>query len=599
MKLAVTRKTITWSGVVIVLVAVLAINGGAWLLERALMAPVNAYIRDRTLAFLQEKSVEGLLITFPRLDLSLVRRQVLIHDLSIRYDNKDSTRYVRFQANVPRITLEGVDLGDVIWHRHLRLDVVRLSKPVVSRFRETADTGSKKTVASTEEERVNPDSLAAEIPAVDSVIYNLFAIWLPDDVRQARIDLLATDNATIVFTSRKGSKISRDSTADLSFQIRGIQLDTTERRVFESARVSAASLFHLTSGLRDSLRIDSLLVQLDPSDTTIEFGSLRTTPSDSNGQALYLGRFKRGHREGTFTLDSICYLALRPDSIFFAHAGRKTRVRLTIKGLKGSGVETGALPGMRAVVGHLEIDSMAIDVLADTRGELHPKAKRLWPQALAETKWRLAIDTVMLKSGFVHYGELKPDRAEPAVVWFSNISATITDIGNHPEKTGVTSPATLVAKGKFMGRGALETRMEVPIVPERFAMKAEGKATEVPAELLNRFLLTAEGVRVTGGQFHRADFAFHVANGRAKGDLTLVYDSLSVEMVDKATRKKGLDEKLKTFIANTLIIRGDNKPDDKGRVDPQPIDYRYRLGETFWGGVWRSLRSGLTKTIKK
>jgi len=150
-----------------------------------------------------------------------------------------------------------------------------------------------------------------------------------------------------------------------------------------------------------------------------------------------------------------------------------------------------------------------------------------------------------------------------------------------------------------MGRGALETRMEVPIVPERFAMKAEGKATEVPAELLNRFLLTAEGVRVTGGQFHRADFAFHVANGRAKGDLTLVYDSLSVEMVDKATRKKGLDEKLKTFIANTLIIRGDNKPDDKGRVDPQPIDYRYRLGETFWGGVWRSLRSGLTKTIKK
>jgi len=76
MKLAVTRKTITWSGVVIVLVAVLAINGGAWLLERALMLPVNAYIRDRTLAFLQEKNLEGLVITFPKLDLSLVRRRL-------------------------------------------------------------------------------------------------------------------------------------------------------------------------------------------------------------------------------------------------------------------------------------------------------------------------------------------------------------------------------------------------------------------------------------------------------------------------------------------------------------------------------------------
>jgi hypothetical protein len=169
------------------------------------MAPVSAYIRDRTLAFLQEKSVEGLRITFPRLDLSLLRRQVLIHDLSIRYDNKDSTRYVRFQATVPRITLEGVDLGDVIWHRHLRLDVVRLSKPVLSRFRETVDTGSKKTAVSTPEDRVNPDSLAAEIPALDSVIYNLFASWLPGDVRQARIDLLATDNATIVFTAGRAA----------------------------------------------------------------------------------------------------------------------------------------------------------------------------------------------------------------------------------------------------------------------------------------------------------------------------------------------------------------------------------------------------------
>ena len=259
---------------------------------------------------------------------------------------------------------------------------------------------------------MNPDSLAAEIPALDSVVYNLFASWLPDDVRQARIDLLATDNATIVFTSRKGSRISRDSTAGLSFRIRGIQLDTTERRVFESARVSAASLFHLTTGLRDSLRIDSLLVQLDPNDTTIEFAlapyhSLATT---AVRRSTWAGS-SAVTAEGTFTLDSISYLSAPPGFGVLRPCRRKTRVRLTLKGLKGSGVEAGALPGMRAVVRRLEIDSMTIDALADTRGEPHPKAKRLWPQALAETKWRLAIDTVILKNGFIHYGELKPDRA--------------------------------------------------------------------------------------------------------------------------------------------------------------------------------------------
>ena len=605
MKLA-ARKWLAWAGLIFSLLAVIAINGGAWFLEQALMGPVNAYIRDRTLAFLQEKSVEGLLITFPRVDLSLIRRRLVIHDLSIRYDNKGSAHYVRFQANVPRIALTGLDLADVIWHRSLRLDAVRLSSPVVSRYRETADSASKKLVASANEIRLDPDSLAAEIPAIDTVVYNLFASWLPDNVRRAKIDLIAVENATVVFTSLKGSTISRDSTADLSLRIREIQLDTTARRVFRSARVSAASLFHLTTGLRDSLRIDSLLVRLDPADTTIEFRSLRTSPSDS-GQAIYLSRFKRKQRAGTFSIDSISYLPLRPDSVLFAHPGGKSRVRLTMKGVTGRGLETGASLGIQAVARQLEIDSMLVDALADTRGEPAPKdrrplpskPRRLWPQALAETKWRVGIDTVTLKNGFVRYGELKSNRPEPAVIWFSNISATITGMGNHPEHTRVTGPAIMVAKAKFMGRAPLETRMEVPIVPEHFAMKVEGKASDLPAEVLNRFLLTAEGFRVTSGRFHRADFGFRVADGRATGEMTLVYDSLFVEMVDKETRKKGLDEKLKTFFANTLVIRGDNMPDDKGRLDPQPIEYRYKRRETFWGGIWRSLRSGLTKTIKK
>jgi len=104
---------------------------------------------------------------------------------------------------------------------------------------------------------------------------------------------------------------------------------------------------------------------------------------------------------------------------------------------------------------------------------------------------------------------------------------------------------------------------------------------------------------VTSGRVHRATFGFRVANGKATGDMTLIYDSLTVQIVDRTTRKKGLDEKLKTFFANKFMMHSSNMPDDKGKLDPAPISYRYKLGETFWGGIWRSLRSGLTKTIKK
>ncbi len=602
MKLHVTRRQAGWLGVATILLTAMALYGGAWLLERALMAPVSNYIRDRTLAFLQEKNVEGLVITFPKLNLSLVRRRLVINDLKIRYDHKDSTRYERFQATVPRITLTGVDLGDVIWHRNLRLDAVRLSSPALSRLRETADSGAKPApppAPAVDEDRVVPDSLAAQIPALDSVVYNLVSSWLPDDFRQARIELIAADDATIVSTVRKGSNVSRDSTSSLSLQIRGIELDSTERRVFESARLSAASLFHMTTGLRDSLRIDSLVLQLDPNDTTVEFTSLRTFPADS-GHSLYLGGFKRGHHGRTFSLDTIAYEPLKTDSAFFAHSpSRQTRVRLSLKGLKGSGVQAAALPRGQAVVQRVGIDSLRIDAIVDTRTDPHPRPREMWPQTLARAAWRLAIDTLRLEHGYVHYGELKPNRPEPAVVWFSNISATITGLGNHPDSTRISTPAVMLAKGQFMGQGSLEARLEVPIVPDHFAMRAEGKAADLRAEVLNRFLLTAMGVRVTSGRAHRATFGFRVANGKATGDMTLIYDSLTVEIVDRTTRKKGLDEKLKTFFANKFMMRSSNMPDDKGKLDPAPISYRYRLGETFWGGIWRAVRSGLVKTVKK
>jgi hypothetical protein len=599
----VTRRQVGWFGAVTLLLLVLSIYGGAWLLERALMVPVNAYIRSRTLAFLQEKNVEGLIITFPKLDLSLLRRQLVINDLKIRYDNKDSTRYERFQATVPRITLTGVDLGDVIWHRHLRLDAVRLSSPVLSRLRETADTGRKRAptpapTAKEDEDKVVPDSLAAQIPALDSVVYNLVSSWLPDDIRNARIELVRADDATIVSTVRKGNQVSRDSSANLSLRIQGIQLDSNERRVFESARLSAASLFHLTTGLRDSLRIDSLVLQLNPHDTTLTFTSLRTIPADS-GNALFLGGFKRGHHGRTFSLDTAAYGPLKNDSAFFARPIRRTRVRLSLKGVKGSGVDAAALPRGQAVVQRVVIDSLRIDALADTRADPHPRPRELWPQVLAKTAWRLAIDTVRLEHGYVHYGELKPNRPEPAVVWFSNIVATISGLGNHPDSTKVSTPAVLLAKGQFMDQASLEARLEIPIVPDRFDMKVEGKAGGMQAAALNRFLLTAMGVRVTEGKAQGATFNYRVTNSTAKGTITVVYDSLSVEIVDRTTRKKGLDEKLKTFMANTFMVRGSNLPDEKGKLDPATISYRYKLGETFWGGIWRSLRSGLTKTIKK
>jgi hypothetical protein len=40
-------------------------------------------------------------------------------------------------------------------------------------------------------------------------------------------------------------------------------------------------------------------------------------------------------------------------------------------------------------------------------------------------------------------------------------------------------------------------------------------------------------------------------------------------------------------------------PDKNGAVRSARIDYQYRGGESFWGGFWRALRSGIVSQIRK
>ena len=80
---------------------------------------------------------------------------------------------------------------------------------------------------------------------------------------------------------------------------------------------------------------------------------------------------------------------------------------------------------------------------------------------------------------------------------------------------GISTPAVMLGHGDSSWVRIARARLEVPIVPDHFAMRAEGKAADLRAEMLNRFLLTAMGVRVTSGRAHKATFGFRAANGKA------------------------------------------------------------------------------------
>jgi hypothetical protein len=564
--------------------------------EEGLRAPINEYLRERTLAMLNETDVAGLSVGFASLDLSFVRRQLVITDIRIRYDHRDSTQYVRFEASTPRATLEGLDLGDMIRHESLRLDAVRVEFPTLSQHRDLAPGGPplQEAVVVTDE-----DSIPLAPIALDTLLYNAVAAWLPDEVRQARIELIAFEHGSVSSSITRGARITRDSIGGVTAELRGLGLDSLKHRVFESAAIDVRQGVHVSAS-SDSVVVDSVSVRLSGLDTAVTVHRIRSNPANPERSALDVAGIRQSNREGRLRVDTVVYgPEITDDGWFRRSHGRRTRIRLTVGGIQVDGTLLRRALGQRVDLRRIDINSLTLDVLADKRGAKAPTRPRvLWPQRLAALDWGVRVDTISLERGLVRYGEISEDRPEAAQLWLSDINALLTNVGNAKGFGAATAPrAVLDAKASLMGEGPVHVHMETPQTPGHFSLAVEGALDQFQAAELNRFVLVAAGVRLTTGRVNEARFAFKVKDGQATGDFSASFDSLHVQLVNRVTHERGFKEKLMGKVANA-IVRNSNLPGEKSYRPAVPISYSVKPSDSFWGLIWRSLKTGVLKMMK-
>ena len=298
------------------------------------------------------EDVEGLVITFPKLDLSLVRRRLVIHDLKIRYDTRTapatSASRPMFPESRSRGRPGGRDLAPASAPRRGAAFKAG-AEPLQGNGRYAVSQGSRSPCL--RGGRAGPGEYPTRSP--------------PRSLRSTAWSTISSPSGCRTIFARPVSTWWQRTTPRSSPPA-GREAQDFPRfhrgPVASDPRHSARQ--HRPSGLRIGLSLRRLAfspdyrparfaphrrpwsVQLDPSDTTVEFSSLRTIPrptadkrstsADSSG-GIGTELFARQHRLSDAP----------PDSAFFAQPGRRTRVRVSLKGMKGSGVEAAALPGSR------------------------------------------------------------------------------------------------------------------------------------------------------------------------------------------------------------------------------------------------------------
>jgi hypothetical protein len=584
----------------------LALGGFALLdhvLERALRAPVDAYLANRTLNLLRVEGSTGLSILLPDLDLNLVRRRLELRDVHIRYDRKSEGRYTRFEAVAPTITLSGLDLSDLIWHRNFRLSDVRLRYPVIRHVEE----GPPDFGVSTPSPSASDDTLAVVFPAPDTLLYRVVAYWLPADASGGRINHLIVDHATFVNRIQRGKVTTLDSTADLALAIEGLQLDSTRQRVFERGTLTLASQTRIVDPAHDTVLVEHASIVVGLEDTAYTIASARTGLGGKRHNLRLVG-LTRSQARNTLTIDSLLYAPRESDQDFFRGAGeRTTRVRIAAAGITLSALRQDDIRKRRVTPATIGIASMALDVLADQRpppgaAMRHPPGaptRRVhWPARLAALSWTFGSDTVTLSGGSIRYGELRRDQPQVAKVLFDRLRATITNATNDTALAGARTPMMIRAQAWIYGQGRLDATIAVAVQPGPLAARVDGRLGAMPFTAFNQFLTPANGIQITSGAIERAEFTFRISGGIATGSFSADYHDLDLSMVNSVTRKQNLGAKLKTFVAG-LMIRGSSQRDRQGTIRPAPINHELQPDDSFWGILWKALRSGIVKQIKR
>lgn len=581
--------------------ALLAVGAGLWLLDRTiegvLLTQIDAYLRARTLALMHSEEGNALAVELPSLDLSLVRRRLVLRNVRIKYLLNQAQRTQEFDGAAPTITITGVDLSDAIWHRSLRLNGVTIDDAVLRHV-----DGAPPDSAT--QPRADADTLPLTLPAADSLLYGVVENWLPEAVRGGRIGTVRVNNATISSTQVRGQLVTVDSSSRLSLTMRGLQLDSARHRIFERANLTLGVFVHAGPDGEDSLLVRAAEVTVTPDDTAFSITEMRTGPRPGR-HSLDVHGIRRSHARRMLTIDSLHYAPTTPDSTFFRTAPpRSTRIRLETTDIKVLGLKQENIRRRRVTAGAAWITYANLDVLADRRGPGATKRRGpgpsrrqlLWPARLAALNWVIGTDSALIDSATIRYAEWLHGETRPASVLFDQMRIRLLRATNDSTVPD-SQPLVLEGRGRLLGEAPFSATLLVQVNDGPLRMRMDGEVGPMALERVNSWSLPGSGIEVTGGQLDSSRFWFETARGRSRGRFRAQWHDLDLRMVDPVTGKQSLGQKLKSIVART-ISRNDNMPDDDGKLAGARIDYEVRPTDTFWGLVWRSLRSGLMRTVK-
>ena len=286
------------------------------------------------------------------------------------------------------------------------------------------------------------------------------------------------------------------------------------------------------------------------------------------------------------------------EEFFAAHDFRSTRFHVVVPECRVLGLAYDELlQGKSYRARSVHFSRPSFDALVNRDKPVAPFVKRplMVHEALAAIRQPLQVDSLSITNGHFEYCERLAVGADPAVLTFGAVSLFVEGIANRGEATAAIQ---LRGQGDLMNAGTMKVRMTIPIQPPDFSLHYSGSLSAMDLTRLNPFLALDQHTRIKSGNAQEATFEIEVIAGQARGHVRAIYRNLEIAVLDKQTdTEKGFDNRVASFLANTLKIRSSNTPDASGLMKEGEVKYTRKPDDEFQQFAWFALRTGILDVI--
>ncbi len=248
------------------------------------------------------------------------------------------------------------------------------------------------------------------------------------------------------------------------------------------------------------------------------------------------------------------------------------------------------------VIHKVNIEGCAIDVFRDNTLPLKHIVRPSLQAILKNLPFFVAVDTIEMKNGEAVYQQLNPGDVSSGKITLNKINGTITGVQN--DTTAYTEESSIKASvsAYLLNQGKFSSTYRFPLKAREEFFYCSGSLSSMSMLYFNTMINPSKKITIKSGHIDSVSFSFVAHENFSNGTMKFMYHDLNVDLTSK-DGENGLKEKVKTFLANKLVIR-DSNPGKDGVVRISNIHAEHNPYRFFTYYSMQSILSGITPAIK-